>query len=99
MVKQAVKEAEEEIVMLVSTLRAPVSLAERLDRFRNSQPRLVKPGRAQAIRYILHQFLLKEEERAKRAEERKRAKLRREPKKKPRRSVSAESHHLGAPGE
>jgi hypothetical protein len=62
------KSADEPTMYL--SLKAPVSFFERLDRWceqqKKAQGMTIRPSRPAAIRYILHNFLLKEEERAKR---------------------------------
>jgi len=46
-------------------LKAPVELFERLDRWREQQATgPVVPSRPAAIRWIVHQFLIKQEQRA-----------------------------------
>jgi hypothetical protein len=53
-------------------LKAPVELFERLDRWREQQ--VARPSRPASIRWIVHQFLLKQEQGAARRGKRKQAK-------------------------
>jgi hypothetical protein len=45
-------------------LKAPVEFFERLDKWREQQ--IAKPSRPASIRWIVHQYLLKQEQRAER---------------------------------
>jgi hypothetical protein len=51
-------------------LKAPVELFERLDRWREQQ--VARPSRPASIRWIVHQFLLKQEQQRARRDKRKR---------------------------
>jgi len=50
--------------MVLLGLKAPVDFFERLDHWREQQ--IAKPSRPASIRWIVHQFLLKQEQRAER---------------------------------
>ena len=56
-------------------LKAPVELFERLDRWcerqKEAHDMTIRPSRPAAIRYIVHQFLLKQEQRVERSRRRK----------------------------
>jgi hypothetical protein len=56
----------EDVPTLRFPLKAPVDFFERLDRWREAvrekEGRVVAPDRGAAIRWIVHQFLLKQEE-------------------------------------
>jgi len=57
-------------------VKAPVEFFERIDRWCEQQKEVqnmtIRPSRPAAIRYIVHQFLLKQEQRAKRTPKKKR---------------------------
>jgi hypothetical protein len=61
---------DDDVPTMLMSLKAPVAFFERLDRWCEEQKKArgmtMKPSRPAAIRYIVHNFLLKEEERAKR---------------------------------
>jgi hypothetical protein len=64
------KPQQEEIARLV--LSAPADLFARLDRWRLQQPGTLKPSRPASIRWIVHHFLRKQEQKASRVKPRKR---------------------------
>jgi hypothetical protein len=66
-IKPAISRREEEVPTMLLHLKAPVELFERLDRWRLQQSGTVKPSRPASIRWIVHQFLLKQEQRAERS--------------------------------
>jgi hypothetical protein len=69
--KQQADPGDDAVPTMLMTLKAPVELFERLDRWCEQQQRqrgmTMKPSRPAAIRYIVHNFLLKQEQRRKRS--------------------------------
>jgi hypothetical protein len=61
---------EEQIETALLALKAPVEFFEMLDRWRLQHPQ--KPSRPASIRWIVHQFLLKQEQKTKRPKTRRR---------------------------
>ena len=63
---------EQQIATTLLALKAPVEFFERLDRWRLAEPGTMKPSRPASIRWIVHQFLLKQEQKTKRPKTRRR---------------------------
>jgi hypothetical protein len=73
------KPKAEEVPTMLMSLKAPVEFFERLDRWceqqKQAQGMTIKPSRPTAIRYIVYNFLLQQEQQQQRATKRtKRAK-------------------------
>ena len=58
------KQEVEKVETALMALKAPVEFFERLDRWRLRQPMTMKPSRPASIRWIVNQFLLKQEQKA-----------------------------------